>query len=207
MLRTKKTSSDTTSLQPDLNQRIAKRVRELRAAQSLSLDALAAKSGVSRSMISVIERGETSPTAVVLEKLASGLGVTLASLFDMPQECQASAPVARHEDQPRWKDPASGYVRRNISPPGIPQPFQIVEIHFPAGERVAFDNAGRHYRVHQQIWVLKGTIEITLGEECFRLREGDCFAMCLDRPIVFHNRTRRAARYAVVIASEPLTKR
>ena len=67
----------------DLNQRIAERVRELRAAQGLSLDALASKSSVSRSMISLIERGESSPTAVVLEKLAAGLGVMLASLFDV----------------------------------------------------------------------------------------------------------------------------
>jgi transcriptional regulator with XRE-family HTH domain len=51
----------------DTNQRIAERVRGLRAAQGLSLDALAAKSGVSRSMISLIERAESSPTAVVLE--------------------------------------------------------------------------------------------------------------------------------------------
>src|SRR2546421_5965663 len=64
-----------------LNQRIAERVRELRAAQGLSLDAVATKSGVSRSMISLIERGESSPTAVVLEKLAAGPGVVAASLF------------------------------------------------------------------------------------------------------------------------------
>src|SRR5262245_38577308 len=76
----------------DLNQRIAGRVRELRTAQGLSLDALAGKSGVSRSMISLIERGETSPTAVVLEKLAAGLGATLSSLFD-PPAAAAPAPV------------------------------------------------------------------------------------------------------------------
>src|SRR2546425_10602131 len=73
----------------DLNQRIAERVRELRAAHGLSLDALAGKSGVSRSMISLIERGESSPTAVVLEKLAAGFGGMLASLFGAP------APAAR----------------------------------------------------------------------------------------------------------------
>jgi transcriptional regulator with XRE-family HTH domain len=50
-----------------LNQRIATRIRELRSALGLSLDALALKSAVSRSMISLIERGESSPTAVVLE--------------------------------------------------------------------------------------------------------------------------------------------
>jgi len=192
----------------DLNQRIAQRVRELRAAQALSLDTLASKSGVSRSMISLIERGETSATAVVLVKLAASLGVTLPALFTAPETGPApSGPVARHEDQPQWKDPASGYVRRNVSPPGVRQPMQIVEVHFPPGERVAFESGGREVRGHQQIWVLEGAIEITWGEECYRLREGDCLAMQLDRPIMFHNRTRKPARYAVVIASEPLSRR
>jgi transcriptional regulator with XRE-family HTH domain len=189
----------------DLNRRIAGRVRELRAARGLSLDALAGKSGVSRSMISLIERGESSPTAVVLEKLAAGLGVTLASLFDAPRA--PGGPVARREDQPQWRDPASGYLRRNVSPPGVPQPLQIVEVHFPPGGRVAFENGGRDVRVHQQVWVLEGTIDITLGEASYRLREGDCLAMHLDRPTMFHNPTREPARYAVVIASEPTARR
>jgi transcriptional regulator with XRE-family HTH domain len=193
----------------DLNQRIAERVRGLRAAQSLSLDALAGKSGVSRSMISLIERGESSPTAVVLEKLAAGLGVTLASLFDAPAAAARApgGPVSRRGDQPQWRDPASGYIRRNVSPPGMPQPMQIVEVHFPPGGRVAFENVGRDARVHQQVWVLEGTMDITLGAERHRLSEGDCLAMQLDRPTMFHNPTRKPARYAVVIASETPSRR
>src|SRR5205809_459867 len=105
-----------------LNQRIAEQVRGLRTGQGLSLDALAGRSGVSRSMISLIERGESSPTAVVLERLAAGL-------------------------------------------------------------------------------------DVTLGAERHRLREGDCLAMQLDRPTMFHNPTRKPARYAVVIASETPWKR
>ena len=192
-----------------LNQRLAARVGALRAAQGLSLDALATKSGVSRSMISLIERGESSPTAVVLEKLAAGLGVTLASLFDTPAAAAQAArgPVARREDQPQWQDPDSGYRRRNISPPGVPQPMQIVEGHFPPGGRVAFDNGARDVRVHQQVWVLEGAIDITVGEERHRLREGDCLAMQLDRPTIFHNPTRKPARYAVVIASDISARR
>jgi transcriptional regulator with XRE-family HTH domain len=197
---------DTTA---DLNQRIAERVRELRASRGLSLAILAGKSGVSRSMISLIERGESSPTAVVLEKLAAGLGVTLASLFDAPAAAvQApSGPVARRDDQPEWQDPASGYRRRNVSPPGVPQPMQIVEVRFPPGGRVAFETGARDVRVHQQVWVLEGSIDITLGGERHRLREGDCLAMQLDRPTLFHNPTRKPARYAVVIASETPSKR
>jgi transcriptional regulator with XRE-family HTH domain len=192
----------------DLNQRIAEQVRGLRARQGLSLDALAGRSGVSRSMISLIERGESSPTAVVLERLATGLGVTLASLFDAPAAAQEpGGPVARREDQPQWQDPASGYLRRNVSPPGVPQPMQIVEVHFPPRARVAFENIGHDSRVYQQVWVLEGTMDITLGTERHRLREGDCLAMQLDRPTMFHNPTRKPARYAVVIESEPPSKR
>jgi transcriptional regulator with XRE-family HTH domain len=194
---------------PPLNQRIAERVRELRCGQGLSLDTLASKSGVSRSMISVIERGESSPTAVVLDKLAVALGVTLASLFDAPNgAAQApSGPVARRQDQPEWQDPASGYIRRNVSPPNVPQPMQLVEVHFPPGARVAFESGTRDMRVYQQIWVLEGTMDITLGAERHRLREGDCLAMQLDRPTMFHNPTRKPARYAVVIASETPSRR
>src|SRR2546430_7794973 len=166
----------------DLNQRIAERVRELRAAHGFSLDALAGKSGVSRWMISLIERGEPSPTAVVLEKLAAGLGVMLASLFDSPAAAAPAprGPVARRDDQPQWQDPASGYRRRNVSPPGVPQPMQIVEVQFPPRRRVAFENGGGDIRVHQQVWVLEGTIDVTLGAERHRLRAGDCLAMQLD---------------------------
>jgi transcriptional regulator with XRE-family HTH domain len=194
---------------PGVNQRIAARVSELRGARGFSLDELASKSGVSRSMISLIERGESSPTAAVLEKLAAGLSVTLASLFDAPaaEGSASSGPIARRSDQPEWQDPASGYLRRNVSPPGVPQPMQIVDVHFPAGGRVAFDTGSRAARVYQQVWVLEGSIDITLGTERHRLREGDCLAMQLDRPTMFHNPTRKPARYAVVIASEASARR
>lgn len=194
----------------DLNRRIAGRVGELRASQGLSLDGLAGRSGVSRSMISLIERGESSPTAVVLEKLAVALGVTLASLFDPPASAvqKASGPVSRRADQPLWKDPASGYLRRNVSPPGIPQPMKIVEVHFPPGRRVVFDSNDQRPPAHQQVWVLEGTIDVALGAERHRLREGDCLAMQLDQPAtIFHNPTRKPARYAVVIASETPSRR
>jgi transcriptional regulator with XRE-family HTH domain len=193
---------------PDLNSRIAERVHELRAAANLSLEALSTRSGVSRSMISLVERGESSPTAIVLEKLSAGLGVTLASLFDSPAaERAAPGPIARRADQPQWRDPGSGYVRRNVSPPGVPQPMQIVEVEFPPRARVAFESGARDVRVHQQVWVLEGTIEITLGDQRHRLRDGDCLAMQLDRPAMFHNPTRKPARYAVVLASEPSARR
>src|SRR5438046_8662045 len=98
---------------PDINMRIAYRVSALRAEREMSLEALATKCNVSRSMISLIERGESSPTAVVLDKLAAGLGVTLASLFEDPQA--EASPLVRRAAQLQWSDPESGYGSRNVS--------------------------------------------------------------------------------------------
>jgi transcriptional regulator with XRE-family HTH domain len=182
-----------------VNDRIAARVRELRSRCGLSLEALAEASGVSRSMISLIERGESNPTAVLLEKLATGLGVSLATLFEEP--AAPSLPVSRRADQVEWRDPESGYIRRNVSPGGFPSPIQIVEVIFPPGARVAYQTAARPGLTHQQIWVLDGTVRMTLGEERFDLGTGDCLAMVLDRPITYHNPTQRPARYCVIIVA------
>ncbi len=190
-------------MKDDVNQRIARRVRELRAAQRIPLTGLSVKCGVSRSMINLIERGETSATAAVLEKLAAGLNTSLAGLFDAPAPpAAAPSPLARHTDQVEWRDPGSGYRRRNVTPAGLAAPFQIVEVRFPAGRSVTFDNHGRDRRLHQQIWILAGTMEITAGADRHRLEEGDCLAMTLDRVVVFHNPGAKTARYAVVIESE-----
>jgi transcriptional regulator with XRE-family HTH domain len=183
-----------------LDTRIAEAVRALRIARGLSLEALAGRSGVSRSMISLVERAESSPTAVVLEKLATALGVPLASLFDAPERT-VRGPVARRADQPQWRDPASGYVRRNVSPAGVAQPMRIVEVRFPPRGRVAFETADREPLVDQQVWILEGAMDVTVGPERHRLRAGDCLAMRLDQPVMFHNPTRRRARYAVIIAT------
>jgi transcriptional regulator with XRE-family HTH domain len=194
--------STMTDTSVDFNRRIGDRVRALRADQGLSLEALAGRSGVSRSMISLVERGESSPTAVVLEKLATALGVALASLFDAPAETAAQeGPIARRDAQVEWTDPASGYRRRNVTPVGMSQPMQIVEVHFPPGGRVAFETGAREVRVYQQVWMLSGSMDITIGSARHQLREGDCLAMQLDQPTMFHNPTHTAARYAVVLSS------
>lgn len=179
-----------------LDQRIAARVAQLRAEAGLSLQALADRCGVSRSMLSLIERGECSATAVVLERVATGLGRMLADLFDAPA---APGPLARHADQPVWQDPGSGYRRRNLSPPHAAPRLQLVEVEFPPGARVAFETAARDQPVHQQVWLLEGALQITLGADTHQLQPGDCLAMPLDQPIVYSNPGRRRARYLVAI--------
>ena len=184
----------------DIDGRIANRVRALRADQGLSLEALASKCDVSRSMLSLVERGESSPTAVVLEKIATGLGVTLASLFE--DSNVPADPVSHRADRTPWRDPQSGYIRRNISPANFPSPLQIVAVELPAGARVAYETGAREVSIHQQIWVQEGTIEVTVGKVTHRLGEDDCLAMQLTEPVAFLNPTRKLARYIVVIATE-----
>jgi transcriptional regulator with XRE-family HTH domain len=193
----------------DINLLIARRVRELRDSQGLSLDALATRSGVSRSNISLIERGESSPTAAVLDKLASALGVALAALFEdkgAPED--APSPLARVADQPVWTDPASGYMRRSLSP-AAPSPLQLVDVVFPAGQRVAYDSVPHNADIHQQVWMIEGAMDISVGEQHWRLEAGDTLAMRLDRHIVYHNPTGQQARYLVALTTQavPATTR
>jgi transcriptional regulator with XRE-family HTH domain len=185
---------------PDINMRIALRVSSLRAGRAMSLDALAAKCNVSRSMISLIERGESSPTAVVLDKLAYGLGVTLASLFEEPQP--DASPLVRRDQQLQWTDPQSGYLRRNISPPHLHSPIQIVEVEFPAGATVSYAAGVRETGIHQQIWMIAGSMDISVGATQYRLQAGDCLAMQEHNDIVYHNTSGHTAHYLVVINSD-----
>lgn len=194
---------DTTTI----DTRIAANLRALRADRKLSLEALAQATGVSRSALSLIERGQNSPTAVVLDKIAVGLGVTLSDLVGQPgggagQAWTAASPLARPAEQTMWTDPGSGYVRRALSPAGYPSPIQLVEVHFPAGARVAFETGPRNVQVHQQVWVLDGAMDLTVGDTTWQLHSGDCLAMTLDQPIVFFNPTDHTTRYAVVLVSE-----
>lgn len=181
----------------DASEHLAARLKQLRSQCGLTLDGLAERTGVSRSMISVIERNESSPTATVLNKLATGLGVTLASLFADDERVDAS-PLVRRMDQQTWRDPESGYVRRNLSPPGVATPIELVEVALPSGARVAYDAGPRS--VSQQIWLLSGEIELQVGDETYRLATGDCLAMHIDQPTIFHNSTEQDARYLVALA-------
>ena len=97
-----------------IDSRIGARIRALRAGKDLTLEALAQKADVSRAMLSRIERGESSPTAQLLNKVCGGLGVTLSTLF--AEATVPANPLTRRHNQPTWRDPATNYLRRTISP-------------------------------------------------------------------------------------------
>ncbi|MTV38023.1 helix-turn-helix domain-containing protein [Duganella radicis] len=186
----------------DINQLIASRVLALRNARGLSLAALAERSGVSRSNISLIERGESSATATVLDKLAGALGVTLASLF--AAEAAAPSPLSTRAQQPVWTDPDSGYTRRQLSP-GVRSPMQLVEVVFPPGRRVSYEQPSHSADIYQQVWLLEGTITVTAGEQQWQLQAGDCVAFREGQPIAYENPGATPARYLVGLVTLPFS--
>jgi transcriptional regulator with XRE-family HTH domain len=182
----------------DLDQVVAARVRELRAAKGYTLDQLAILSGVSRAMISKIERAEVSATAVLLVKLGGALGVTLGTLFEENEPKREL--VRRAKGCPVRVDPETGYTRRNVAPRGT-SGTDIVEVMLPAGARVAYDNLVT-VPVEQFVWVFDGTLSLTTDDLTTELRSGDCRVMRLDSPVVFENLGDRPARYCVVLVPD-----
>lgn len=182
----------------EIDRLLGLRLKAARQRHGLTLDALAERSGVSRAMISRIERGESSPTAALLVRLGSGLGLSLSALL----EGQAGGgPLARRAAQPVWRDPASGYLRRNVSPRGTGSGFEIVEVDLPAGAEVRLDNAAGTPALDQQIWVLQGRLDLTVAGIRHALAEGDCLQMHLRGPIVYRNPGGAPVRYAVILAA------
>ncbi|MGL5735666.1 MAG: helix-turn-helix domain-containing protein [Beijerinckiaceae bacterium] len=181
-----------------LDHRIAARIRSARAEAGLTLEALADKSGVSRAMISRIERGETSPTAALLARLTNALGFGLSTLFEEEPAAHTPSPLLRRADQTQWRDPETGYIRRNVSPRGFGAGMEIVAVELPPGERVHFDNHAP-LRISQFIWLLDGALTMTSGGDSYAMQPGDCLHTTLEAPLSFHNSGPDTARYAVVI--------
>src|SRR6266496_3987883 len=80
------------------------RIRARRHAHRLALEQLAELSGVSRSMLSDVERGAKTPTVLVLDRLATALGTSIARLLDEPAD--DALVVLRHAQQRVVRDPA-----------------------------------------------------------------------------------------------------
>ena len=201
------------------------RLRGERRARGWTIDRLAEASGVSRAMISKIERGESSPTAVVLGKLSAALQLSMPELFSAAPGLPAVAPglaggpapaggpgqageappavgrrraaaVRREADSPRWRDPDTGYLRRPVSSPEFPA--AVTEVTLPAGARVPYP-AGAYAFIAQLVWVVSGELTLADGPAVHVLRPGDTFELGEPRAREFRNATPDDCRYLVVV--------
>jgi transcriptional regulator with XRE-family HTH domain len=184
------TITDTSSSQ------IAVRLRLEREARGWTLEQLAARSGVSRAMISKIERCEASPTAASLVRLAGAFDLTLAGLLARAEGPQG--PVVRAADQPQWRDPATGYLRRQIFE-RPDHPVELVRVELPAGARAGFP-ASSYSRIRQLVWVMEGRLTIVDGAARHDLSAGDCLAFGPPADAAFANESDRPCTYLVAIA-------
>ncbi|MFJ3939878.1 helix-turn-helix domain-containing protein [Streptomyces parvus] len=183
--------------EPDpLGVRLAVRLADLRTEHGWSLDELARRSGVSRSTLSRLERCEVSPTATLLGRLCTVYGRTMSRLLmEVEAEPPPLVPAAR---QTVWRDEAAGFVRRSVSPPHPGLRAEVVESVLEPGASIAYENAPVP-GVEQHIWVLEGTVEVTVAEVAHTVRTGDCLRFRLHGPSRFHCAGGGRARYALLI--------
>jgi transcriptional regulator with XRE-family HTH domain len=160
-----------TDIANDISSTIGRRIRSERALRDWSLAELAERSDVSKAMLSTIERGKTSPTAALLVRIASAFGMTLSTLIARA-ELQGGG-LLRESDQPLWRDPATGYVRRHLSPVSD-MPLELIRVQLPAGAKVSFPAASYAF-IRQQIWLISGwnsprAISFTVSNQVTALR-------------------------------------
>jgi transcriptional regulator with XRE-family HTH domain len=180
----------------DLSHRLAHRLKLERDSRSWSLADLAGRSGVSKATISKIERAEVSPTAVVLVRLASAFDLTLAGLM-LRAEGRGDR-LSRAGEQPVWRDPETGYLRRQVF--GRPDhPLEIVRVELPARQSVTLP-ASSYAHIRQSVWVLSGSLVISEGDERHMLGVGDCLGFGPPAETNFANETAAPCVYVVVLA-------
>jgi transcriptional regulator with XRE-family HTH domain len=171
------------------------RVRATRLGRSLSLAAAAARAGVSRSMLSAVERGAKVPTVLVLDRIATALDTTIARLLG--EERAARVVVLRHAAQDVARDP-SGWERRILSPvlPGVE--FELMRTTIgPGVDAGVFAPHARGSR--EYLAMERGTLQLTIDGTPYTLRAGDSVYYAGDCHHQFANPGREPCVYYLAI--------
>ncbi|WP_299296199.1 XRE family transcriptional regulator [uncultured Tateyamaria sp.] len=145
------------------------RLKEARRAQGLSLDAVAKLSGVSRSMVSQIERGESSPTIATLWNLTRALQVDFAGLLD--EAAVERIEVLRTGDVPNIENRGAGCTIRILSPPEDAGRHEVYELRFIAGG--ALDSQPHRRGAREHLTVIEGALQVQSGAASETIGPGD----------------------------------
>jgi transcriptional regulator with XRE-family HTH domain len=174
---------------------LATRLRLERESRFWTLADLAARSGISKAMLSKIERGEASPTAALLGRLSAAYGLTISQLFARAEQ---GGQLARKADQPIWMDPATGFVRRSLSPPAG-APMELVWGELPPGARIAYPADSYRFIADHQVLVVDGTLTMDHAGTVFVLSPGDCLRWGTPRDVTYENAGKDVCRYIVAV--------
>jgi transcriptional regulator with XRE-family HTH domain len=156
---------------------LGEQLRRLRAQRGWSLERLAGVCGVSRSMLSQIERGEANPTVIVAAAIARALGVSLDELVTPPD--QGSPLSVIRADDPQYVYRADEHCRiRTLSPLTAQRELEFYEVTFPA--RGELRSAPHFAGTREFLTVLRGEVRVESGEYVARLAAGDSVAYPAD---------------------------
>ncbi len=183
---------------PDpFNPPLGARVKELRATRGWSLDALAKASGVSRSMLSQIERDQANPTVAVTLRIARAFGMSLGDLLQM-EGVTSAVTVIRADDHAYHYRSDKDCRIRTLSPLNLEKDVEIYEIGLEPGGAL---RSAPHFRGTQEfLTVLKGQVRVESATDTEELSAGDSASYRADVPHAIVNSGRGAALvYLIVI--------
>ena len=185
-----------TTIEDEAAVQLAQRLRLEREARGWSLADLAQRSGVAKASISKVERGEMSPTAALLVRLAGAFDLTLAGLLLRAET--GGERVTRAADQPVWRDPETGYTRTQVFM-RPDHPVEVVQVVMPAGQHVRLP-ASSYARIRQALWVVSGTLTVTEGHERHDLQAGDALGFGPPADVTLANESAQPCTYVIALA-------
>ncbi len=163
---------------PDIYNRLAYLLKKARQKKGLSLNATAKLSGVSRSMISQIERAESSPTVAILWNLTQALQVDFAGLLE--PHSKPKIEVVRANAAPVIAGVGLGVSIRILSPPEAVGVHEVYDLFLEADGKLISDPHGKG--CHEHLTVIEGSVKVTAGDETQWLSKGDAASYFADRP-------------------------
>ncbi|MCL6478276.1 MAG: XRE family transcriptional regulator [Peptococcaceae bacterium] len=178
----------------DLRVKIGKNLHSIRKERSLSLDRLAAITGVSKAMLGQIERGESNPTVTTLWKIATGLRVSFTSF--MEDETPAVSIISHDQIMPLIED-AGKYKVYPLFPFGRTKGFEIFTLDLEPGCR--HESEAHNAGVEEYVIVCRGRLDLLLGEETYTIHRGDAARFPADRPHAYLNNTGEPVRVHMMI--------
>jgi transcriptional regulator with XRE-family HTH domain len=181
------------------NGAVGARIKSLREAMDLSLRDLAERSGVSAPMLSQVERGDTSPTLAVAQKIAAGLDLSLSQLLRLDETGHVVV-VRSKERRTRRK---RGHAVEEITPPLPGQRADVSEHTLAPGAATgAKDDPPMHEPGSRETAVvLEGEIELFIDGQRHELRSGDSVTFDADLPHHFENNGPADSRFMAVVAA------
>jgi Predicted transcriptional regulators len=166
----------------DLGRRVAANLREKRKARSLSLDQLAAASGVSRAALSQIETQKSNPSLGVLWKIAVGLGIPFAELIGGNSQGVA---LLRRSDAQVLRSADGRMESRPLTPAGSCPWVEAYELRLAA--RASHSSDAHAAGTREIVIVLNGQLRVRVGSEVYDLAAGDSISFLADQPHSYEN--------------------